>query len=96
MSDIPDRQVEVVDLVQDGTDTFEVGPARFGLGHRARGPVQQPDAELGLEAGDELGRLAGTGAELHSGAGEGAGLYHRNEHPIALETIHSSSLAGSN
>ena len=93
---VPDRQVEVVDLVQDGADALEVGATGFRLGHGAGRPVQQAHAELGFEARDELGRLAGTGAELDGGAGEGAGLHHGDEHAVTFETVHESSLSGSN
>ena len=82
------EELERVELLDQALEPLVIGAADLGWRKRAGGAVEQLNAELVLEPGDEFRRLAGAGREPLRRAREAAALEHGDEHAVAVEAVH--------
>ena len=85
------EEFERVELLDQAFEPLVIGAADLGRRQRAGGAMEELNAELVLEPGDEFRRLAGAGRQPLRRAREAAALEHGDEHAVAVEAVHAHS-----
>jgi hypothetical protein len=88
-----DLGVGLVDVVQDGAQPLGIRRTDVGDHQPARGPLQQPCAQVRLQVGDQAGDDGGRQVERPRRGGEASLLHHAAEHTHRQEAVHGRSRA---